>query len=95
MSVNQYTGAQAVLDLGFSVTWSDLDAVWLRDFQKLAPRGLEVVLVDDSEAEEERHSDNTGTGMQLPHPHVLQGIKYLLAHRHIFSTAYNTAGKQL
>ena len=58
--------------------WSDLDAVWLRDFQKLAPRGLEVVLVDDSEAEEERHSDNTGTGMQPPHPHVLPGIKHLL-----------------
>ncbi len=54
--------AQAVLDLGFSVVWSDLDAGWLRDFQKLAPRGLEVVLVDDSDTEEERQSDNTGTG---------------------------------
>jgi hypothetical protein len=81
------TGAQAVLDLGFSVIWSDLDAVWLRDFQKLAPRGLEVVLVDDSEAEEERHSDNTGTGMQPPHPHVLPGIKHLLAPWHIPTTA--------
>ena len=79
----QYTNtpefiAQAVLDLGFSVIWSDLDAVWLRDFQKLAPRGLDVVLVDDSEVEEERRSDNTGTGMQLPHPHILPGIRVLL-----------------
>ena len=54
---------QAVLNLGYSVIWSDLDAVWLRDFQKLAPKRLDVVLVDDSEAEEERRSDNTGTGM--------------------------------
>ncbi len=53
---------QAVLDLGYSVIWSDMDSVWLRDFQKLAPSSLDVVLVDDSEAEEERLSDNTGTG---------------------------------
>ena len=46
--------------------WSDLDAVWLRDFQTLAPSKLDVVLVDDSEAEEERCSENTGTGESLP-----------------------------
>ena len=57
---------QAVLDLGYSVIWSDMDAVWLRDFQKLAPSSLDVVLVDDSEAEEERRSDNTGTGKSPP-----------------------------
>ena len=56
---------QAVLDLGYSVIWSDMDSVWLRDFQKLAPSKLDVVLVDDSEAEEERLSDNTGTGEGL------------------------------
>lgn len=49
--------------MGYSVIWSDLDTAWLRDFQKLAPNRLDVVLVDDSEAEEERRSDNTGTGM--------------------------------
>ena len=43
-----------------------MDAVWLRDFQKLAPSSLDVVLVDDSEAEEERRSDNTGTGERFP-----------------------------
>ena len=53
---------QAVLNLGYSVIWSDMDAVWLRDFRKLAPAMLDLVLVDDSEAEEERRSDNTGTG---------------------------------
>ena len=57
---------QAVLDLGYSVIWSDMDAVWLRDFQTLAPSRLDVVLVDDSESEEERRSDNTGTGTGLP-----------------------------
>ena len=68
---------QAVLDLGYSVIWSDMDAVWLRDFQKLAPSGLDVVLVDDSEADEERRSDNTGTGKSLPAlpgPCVSQGM---------------------
>lgn len=57
-----FVALQAVLDLGYSVIWSDMDSVWLRDFQKLAPSSLDVVLVDDSEAEEERLSDNTGTG---------------------------------
>ena len=42
-----------------------MDAVWLRDFQVLAPSRLDVVLVDDSEAEEERRSNNTGTGRDL------------------------------
>ena len=57
-----FVALQAVLDLGYSVIWSDMDSVWLRDFQRLAPSSLDVVLVDDSEAEEERLSDNTGTG---------------------------------
>lgn len=61
---------QAVLDLGYSVIWSDLDSVWLRDFQALAPKSLDVVLVDDSDSEEERRSDNTGTGKAaLSHDH--------------------------
>ncbi|CAK0732131.1 hypothetical protein CVIRNUC_000089 [Coccomyxa viridis] len=59
---------QAVLNLGYSVIYSDLDAAWLRDFQKLAPKRLDVVLVDDSEAEEERRSDNTGTGLMRFNP---------------------------
>ncbi|CAL5224088.1 g6714 [Coccomyxa viridis] len=59
---------QAVLDLGYSVIWSDMDAVWLRDFHTLAPSRLDVVLVDDSESEEERRSDNTGTGLMRFNP---------------------------
>ncbi|CAL5221951.1 g4228 [Coccomyxa viridis] len=59
---------QAVLNLGYSVIWSDMDAVWLRDFRKLAPAMLDLVLVDDSEAEEERRSDNTGTGLMRLNP---------------------------
>ena len=64
---------QAVLNLGYSVIYSDLDAAWLRDFQKLAPKRLDVVLVDDSEVEEERRSDNTGTGMPQLSTDLLHG----------------------
>ncbi len=28
---------QTILDLGFSVVWSDTDTVWLQDFLKLTP----------------------------------------------------------
>lgn len=43
-----------VLDLGYEVLWSDMDAVWLKDFFHLAPQGLDYVGVDDSEVENEQ-----------------------------------------
>lgn len=45
---------QLVLDLGYEVLWSDMDAVWLKDFFSLAPQGLDYVGVDDSEIENEQ-----------------------------------------
>ncbi len=45
---------QLVLDLGYEVLWSDMDAVWLKDFFHLAPQGLDYVGVDDSEVENEQ-----------------------------------------
>ncbi len=45
---------QMVLDLGYEVLWSDMDAVWLKNFFSLAPQGLDYVGVDDSETENEQ-----------------------------------------
>lgn len=46
-------GLQMVLSLGYEVLWSDMDAVWLKNFFQLAPQGLDYVGVDDSDAENE------------------------------------------
>ena len=43
-----------VLDLGYEVLWSDMDAAWLQPFFELAPAGLDYVGVDDSDAENEQ-----------------------------------------
>lgn len=43
-----------VLDLGYEVLWSDMDAAWLQLFFQLAPAGLDYVGVDDSDAENEQ-----------------------------------------
>ena len=54
---------QVVLDAGYKALWSDMDTAWLKNFFELAPTDRDVVLVDDSEEEDEQTSDNTCTGM--------------------------------
>jgi hypothetical protein len=53
---------QVVLDAGYRALWSDMDTAWLKNFFELAPSDRDVVLVDDSEEEDEQISDNTCTG---------------------------------
>ena len=53
---------QVVLEAGFRVLWSDMDTAWLKNFFQLAPHDRDVVLVDDSEEENEQISENTCTG---------------------------------
>ena len=55
-------GMQVALDAGYKVLWSDMDTAWLKNFFELAPHDRDVVLVDDSEEENEQISDNTCTG---------------------------------
>ena len=56
---------QVVLDAGYKALWSDMDTAWLKNFFELAPADRDVVLVDDSEEENEQTSDNTCTGTPL------------------------------
>ena len=51
-----------VLEAGYRVLWSDMDTAWLKNFFELAPHDRDVVLVDDSEEENEQISENTCTG---------------------------------
>ncbi len=53
---------QVVLEAGYRVLWSDMDTAWLKNFFELAPHDRDVVLVDDSEEENEQISENTCTG---------------------------------
>ncbi|BDA50156.1 probable UDP-D-xylose:L-fucose alpha-1,3-D-xylosyltransferase [Coccomyxa sp. Obi] len=64
------TYLQLVLDLGYEVLWSDMDAVWLKDFFHLAPQGLDYVGVDDSEVENEQETHNACTGLMYFRPTV-------------------------
>ena len=60
-------GMQVALDAGYKVLWSDMDTAWLKNFFELAPHDRDVVLVDDSEEENEQISDNTCTGAEPLH----------------------------
>ena len=59
-----------VLDAGYRVLWSDMDTAWLKNFFELAPSDRDVVLVDDSEEEDEQISDNTCTGIVGAQPAI-------------------------
>lgn len=61
---------QVALDAGYKVLWSDMDTAWLKNFFELAPHDRDVVLVDDSEEENEQISDNTCTGATLSSQHL-------------------------
>ena len=58
-----------------------MDTAWLTNFLELAPSDRDVVLVDDSEEENEEVSDNTCTGMHLSKP-ILHAASMVSAQAH-------------